>query len=220
MVGKYQLEEFVRQAHRAGEAGLTICSSGNLSWRIGEMALVSGTGSWIPELKPDNVSVCRIGTGEVMNGVKPSMESVFHLGIMRNRPDVNVVLHFQSPYATLLACTKDRATNINVTAEMPLHVGRVIPVIPFRLPGTPELAEAVVEAMKNRNAIQLAKHGQVVCGRDFDDVFQRAMFFEMGCRIVYQALQAGKEPDVFTEEELDEIEMHYLGYTTKDGLKL
>ena len=167
MVGKYQLEEFVRQAHRAGEAGLTICSSGNLSWRIGEVALVSGTGSWIPELKPDNVSVCRIGT-----------------------------------------------------AEMPLHVGRVIPVIPFRLPGTPELAEAVVEAMKNRNAIQLAKHGQVVCGRDFDDVFQRAMFFEMGCRIVYQALQAGKEPDVFTEEELDEIEMHYLGYTTKDGLKL
>lgn len=181
---------------------------------------MSGTGSWIPELKPDNVSVCRIGTGEVMNGVKPSMESVFHLGIMRNRPDVNVVLHFQSPYATLLACTKDRATNINVTAEMPLHVGRVIPVIPFRLPGTPELAEAVVEAMKNRNAIQLAKHGQVVCGRDFDDVFQRAMFFEMGCRIVYQAMQAGKEPDVFTEEELDEIEMHYLGYTTKDGLKL
>ena len=220
MIEKYQFEEFVRQAHRVGEAGLTICSSGNLSWRICDEALVSGTGSWVPELKPGNVSVCKVATGEIMNGVKPSMESVFHLGIMRNRPDVNVVLHFQSPYATLLACTKERATNINVTAEMPLHVGRVIPVIPFRLPGTPELAEAVVEAMKNRNAIQLAKHGQVVCGKDFDDVFQRAMFFEMGCRIVYQALQAGKEPDVFTEEELDEIELHYLGYTTKDGLKL
>lgn len=220
MIEKYQFEEFVRQAHRVGDAGLTICSSGNLSWRIGDEALVSGTGSWVPELKLGNVSVCKVATGEIMNGVKPSMESVFHLGIMRNRPDVNVVLHFQSPYATLLACTKERATNINVTAEMPLHVGRVIPVIPFKLPGTSELAEAVVNAMKNRNAIQLAKHGQVVCGRDFDDVFQRAMFFEMGCRIVYQALQAGKEPDVFTEEELDEIELHYLGYTTKDGLKL
>lgn len=220
MIEKYQFEEFVRQAHRVGDAGLTICSSGNLSWRIGDEALVSGTGSWVPELKLGNVSVCKVATGEIMNGVKPSMESVFHLGIMRNRPDVNVVLHFQSPYATLLACTKERATNINVTAEMPLHVGRVIPVIPFKLPGTPELAEAVVNAMKNRNAIQLAKHGQVVCGKDFDDVFQRAMFFEMGCRIVYQALQAGKEPDVFTEEELDEIELHYLGYTTKDGLKL
>lgn len=218
MIQKHQIEEFVRQAHRVGEAGLTICSSGNLSWRIGDEALVSGTGSWVPELGNEKVSVCKVATGEVLNGVKPSMESVFHLGIMRQRPDVNVVLHFQSPYATLLACSKDRPENINVTAEMPLHVGRVIPVVPFMLPGSPELAEAVVEAMKNRNSIQLAKHGQVVCGKDFDDVFQRAMFFEMGCRIVYQALQAGKQPDVFTEEELDAIEMHFLGYTTKDGI--
>ena len=218
MIEKSHIEEFVRQAHRVGEAELTICSSGNLSWRIGDEALVSGTGSWIPELVPEKVSQCRVADGEVLNGIKPSMESVFHLGIMRNRPDVNVVLHFQSKYATLLACCKDRPKSINVTAEMPLHVGRVIPEIPFMRPGSPELAEAVVEAMKNRNSIQLLKHGQVVCGKDFDDVFQRAMFFEMGCRIVYQALQAGTEPAVLTEEELDALEMHFVGHTTKDGL--
>lgn len=214
MIEKTHIQEFVRQAQRVGEAGLTICSSGNLSWRIGDEALVSGTGSWVPELTEEKVSICRVADGEVMNGIKPSMESVFHLGIMRNRPDVNVVLHFQSPYATLLACCKDRPKSINVTAEMPLHVGRVIPEIPFMRPGSPELAEAVVEAMKTRNSIQLLKHGQVVCGKDFNDVFQRAMFFEMGCRIVYQALQAGKEPDVLTEEELDALEMHFVGHTT------
>ena len=218
MIEKYQIEEFVRQAHRVGEAELTICSSGNISWRIGDEALVSGTGSWVPALVNEKVSICRVATGEVLNGVRPSMESVFHLGIMRERPDVNVVLHFQSKYATLLACCKDRPKSINVTAEMPLHVGRVIPEVPFMRPGSPELAEAVVNAMKNRNSIQLLKHGQVVCGKDFDDVFQRAMFFEMGCRIVYQALQAGTEPDVLTEEELDALEMHFVGHTTKDGL--
>lgn len=218
MIERYQIEEFVRQAHRVGDAGLTICSSGNLSWRIGDQALVSGTGSWIPSLPAEKVSICKVATGEIVNGVKPSMESVFHLGIMRNRPDVNVVLHFQSPYATLLACSKDRPKNINVTAEVPLHVGRVIPEIPFMRPGSPELAEAVVEAMKTRNSIQLLKHGQVVCGKDFDDVFQRAMFFEMACRITYQALQAGTEPNVLTEEEIDALEMFFFGHTTKDGL--
>lgn len=218
MIEKSHIEEFVHQARRAGDAGLTICSSGNLSWRIGDEALVSGTGSWLPELVQEKVSVCRVADGAIQNGIKPSMESVFHLGIMRNRPDVNVVLHFQSKYATLLACCKNRPKSINVTAEMPLHVGRVIPEIPFMRPGSPELAEAVVNAMKNRNSIQLLKHGQVVCGKDFDDVFQRAMFFEMGCRIVYQALQAGTEPDVLTEEELDALEMHFIGHTTKDGL--
>lgn len=218
MITSENIKEFVSQAHRVGEAGLTICSSGNLSWKIGDEALVSGTGSWVPSLKEENVSVLKVATGEVVNGVKPSMESVFHLGVMRNREDVNVVLHFQSQYATLLACSEDRPKNINVTAEMPLHVGRVIPEIPFYRPGSPELANAVVDALKNRNSIQLLKHGQVVCGKDFDDVFQRAMFFEMGCRIVYQALQAGTKPSVLSEEELDALEMHFLGHTTKDGL--
>lgn len=218
MIEKSHIEEFVRQARRVGAAGLTTCSSGNLSWRIGDEALVSGTGSWLPELVEEKVSICKVATGEVQNGIKPSMESVFHLGIMRNRPDVNVVLHFQSPYATLLACSKDRPESINVTAEVPLYVGRVIPQIPFLRPGSPELAEAVVEAMKTRNTIQLLKHGQVVVGKDFNDAYQRAMFFEMACRLTYQALQAGKEPDVLTEEEIDALEMHFVGHTTKDGL--
>lgn len=218
MIYKYHYEEFVRQAHRVGDAGLTICSSGNLSWRLGEEMLVSGTGSRIPSLTTAKVSRLRIADGEVLNGVKPSMESVFHRGVMINRPDVNVVLHFQSPYATLLACSKERPASIAVTAEVPLHVGRVIPEIPFMTPGSPELAEAVIEALKQRNAIQLLKHGQVVCGSSFDDVFQRAMFMEMAARITYQAIAAGKEPDVLTEEEIDALEMHFVGHLTKDGL--
>ena len=218
MIEKTQIEEFVRQARRVGAAGLTTCSSGNLSWRIGDEALVSGTGSWLPELVEEKVSICKVETGEVQNGIKPSMESVFHLGIMRNRPDVNVVLHFQSPYATLLACSKDRPASINVTAEVPLYVDRVIPEIPFLRPGSPELADAVVEAMKTRNSIQLLKHGQVVVGKDFNDAFQRAMFFEMACRLTYQALQAGTQPNVLTEEEIDALEMYFVGHTTKDGL--
>lgn len=218
MIYKYHYEEFVRQAHRVGDAGLTICSSGNLSWRLGEEMLVSGTGSWVPSLTTAKVSRLRIADGEVLNGVKPSMESVFHRGVMLNRPDVNVVLHFQSSYATLLACSKERPASIAVTAEVPLHVGRVIPEIPFMTPGSPELAEAVIEALKQRNAIQLLKHGQVVCGSSFDDVFQRAMFMEMAARITYQAIAAGKEPDVLTEEEIDALEMHFVGHLTKDGL--
>ena len=42
MITNLHIEEFIKQAHRVGDAGLTVCSSGNLSWRIGEEALVSG----------------------------------------------------------------------------------------------------------------------------------------------------------------------------------
>ena len=64
-----------------------LCSSGNLSWRIGEEALISGTGSWVPTLGKEKVSICHIASGAPTNGVKPSMESTFHLGILRERPD-------------------------------------------------------------------------------------------------------------------------------------
>ena len=208
MITDKHIQEFVAQAHRVGELGLTICSSGNLSWRIGDKALISGTGSWVPSLREEQVSVCDVATGEVLNGVKPSMESVFHLGVMRERPDVGVVLHFQSPYATQVACSEVRPKSYNVTAEIPLHVGRVIPEIPFFRPGSPELAEAVVNALKDRNSALMLKHGQVVCGKDFDDVIQRAMFFEMACRI---CVLADMHPAVLTEEEVDALEQHFLG---------
>lgn len=212
MVTKSLIREFVRQARRVGEAGLTICSSGNLSWRVGDKALVSATSSWVPELTEDRVAVVDVATGEVLNGVRPSMESTFHLGVMRQRADVNVVLHFQSPYATTVACMDPRPDNFNVTAEIPLHVGRHIPVIPFYRPGSPELARAVVDAMKEHNSVLLAKHGQVVCGKDFDQAFERAMFFEMACRTV---LTAGEHCTFLTDAEIDDLQIYFLGKTLK-----
>lgn len=205
-----QIQEFVRQARRVGDAGLTICSSGNISWRLpdSDEVLLSGTGSWVPELTADRVAVCRLADGTILNGVKPSMESVFHIGVMRRRPDVNVVLHFQSPYATAVACMAERPDNFNFTAEMALHVGEEIPMIPYFRPGSPQLAEHVIDAMTDHNSVMLLKHGQVVCGKDFDQAFERAMFFEMGCRI---AALCGKNVNPLTRAEIDDLESYFLG---------
>ncbi len=202
------INEFVAQAHRVGEAGLTLCSSGNLSWRIGDNALMSATGSWVPTLAPDQVSLCNVATGEVLNGVKPSIECGFHLGVMREREDVNVVLHFQSKYATAIACMKEIPENFNVTAEVPIHVGRNIPVIPYLRPGSTELAEHVKEALRENNSCLLRKHGQVVCGKDFNDAFQRAVFFEMACRII---VLSGGSPDVLTPDEIEDLNVYIQG---------
>lgn len=212
MIDNLHIQEFLKQAHRVGDANLTICSSGNISWRIGEEALLSGTGSWVPSLPKEKVSQVIVATGEVLNGVKPSMECGFHFGVMRNRPDVNVVLHFQSPYATAVACMKNKPANFNVTAEVPCHVGKEIPVIPYYRPGSPELASAVIEAMKDHNSVLLTNHGQVVCGENFDQAFERAMFFEMACRII---VQSGGDYSVLTPEEIDDLEVYVLGKKTK-----
>lgn len=212
MITKEQISEFIAQAHRYGNEKLMLCSSGNLSYRIGKYALISGTGSWVPNLQEEKVSICNIENGIPVNGVKPSMESTFHLGILRARPDVNVVLHFQSEYATAVACMKNKPTNFNVTAEIPCHVGKEIPIVPYYRPGSPELAAAVVNAMQEHNSILLANHGQVVCGTSFEQVFERATFFEMACRII---VQSGGDYNVLTPEEIDDLEVYVLGKKSK-----
>ena len=212
MITNEHIEQFIAHAHRVGDAGLTVCSSGNISWRVGDEVLLSGTGSWVPVLPKEQVAVCRLETGEGLNGVKPSMESGFHLGILRERPDVNVVLHFQSPYATAVACMSEQPKDFNVTAEVPCHVGAEIPVIPYYRPGSKELAAAVIAAMKDHNSVLLRKHGQVVCGKDFDQAFERAMFFEMACRII---ILSGGRYDTLSPAEIDDLETYVLGKKTK-----
>lgn len=211
MITTKQIEQFIAQAHRYGDAGLMLCSSGNLSWRIDNEVLLSGTGSWVPSLGKEKVAICDLATGVSINGVKPSMESTFHLGVLRNRPDVDVVLHFQSEYATAVSCMKKKPTNFNVTAEVPCHVGKEIPVIPYYRPGSPELAHHVVEAMAKHNSVLLTNHGQVVCGRNFDQVYERAMFFEMACRII---VQSGGDYTVLTPAEIEDLEVYVLGKKT------
>lgn len=212
MITEEHIQQFLAQARRFGDAQLMLCSSGNLSWRIGDEALISGTGSWLPCLPQDKVARCNVADGCSLNGVKPSMESVFHLGILRARPDVNVVLHFQSEYATAVACMKQKPANFNVTAEIPCHVGSEIPVIPYYRPGSPELARAVVEAMRDHSSVLLSSHGQIVCGKDFDQAYERARFFEMACRII---VLSGGEYDVLTPAQIEDLEVYVLGKQTK-----
>lgn len=203
-----QVAEFLSAAHEVGRRGLTRCSSGNLSRRVGDWVLVSGTGSWLPELKREQVSLCRLDNGEFVNGVKPSMESTFHLTLMRNRPEVQVVLHCQSRYATAVACMKKKPVDFNVTAEIPVHCGQYIPVIPYFRPGSPELAGAVCEALQEHNSLLMEKHGQVFVGKDFQQVIERAEFLEMACEII---LLSGMDYNTLSEKEISDLEHYILG---------
>lgn len=206
MATQQQIDQFLDMAHRVGAAGLTICSSGNISWRLGDEedseVLMSATGSWVPQLTADKVSVCRLSDGAVLNGVRPSIESRFHLGVMRLRPEVRCVLHYQSPYATAVACMDKRPKNFNVTAEVPIYVGETIPEVPYLLPGSEALAHKVIEALTHHNTAFMLKHGQVVCGESFDQAFERAMFLEQACRIV---MLTGDRCDCLDEAQLEEI---------------
>ena len=93
-----KIDDFVAACHKACECGLLRYSSGNLSCRLDdELVAVSASKSWLGDITADDVVICRLADGEVIKGKTPTVESLFHLGTLRCRADMNVVLHFQSP---------------------------------------------------------------------------------------------------------------------------
>jgi len=186
-----KISEFVRACHRVAEYGLLKYSSGNMSYRLdADLIAVSARGAWLAEISSDGVAVCTLADGRVLNGVKPTAESEFHLGILRSRNDVNVVLHFQSPFATAIACGRRITRHFNVIPELPIYIGEV-GIVEYLPPGSKELAEKVVSAVQTHDLVILQNHGQVVVGKDYDDAIQKAGFFELACQI----LMRQDEPD-------------------------
>ena len=181
------ISAFVRAGREAAARGLMRCSSGNLSWRVdAERMLVTATRSWASRLTADDVVLMRVAGGAVLEGRDPTIEAAFHRGILRARPDVNVVMHFQTTYATMLACQDSARINYFVVPEIPVYIGP-IGHVPFLTPGSQELADAVVETMRDHDLAIMANHGQVTVARDLDHAIQNAEFFELACQIIVQS---------------------------------
>jgi ribulose-5-phosphate 4-epimerase/fuculose-1-phosphate aldolase len=175
---------FVAACHKVAEYGLLRCSSGNLSWRIEDrLVLLTASRSWLGELDESQVALCELDSEQCLNGKTPTVESRFHLGILRIRPEMNVVLHFQSPYATAIACGDPSRYDFNVIIEVPVYVGSPA-VIDYFMPGTEALAQKTIEAMKDHDMAILRNHGLVTVGKNFNDAIQKAVFFELACQIL------------------------------------
>lgn len=179
------INEFVDTCHDVVHRGLVKCSSGNMSMRVGkDTMLVTTTRTWIGRIRADQLALCNISDGSVIEGGRPTVEINFHSGILRERPDMDVVLHFQSPYATALACRDDLSSiNFNVIPEIPVYMGTV-GIVPFHHPGSQELADAVVDVMKTHDVALLRNHGLITLAKTVDYAVQNAEFFELASSII------------------------------------
>ncbi|MDD3742101.1 MAG: class II aldolase/adducin family protein [Lentimicrobiaceae bacterium] len=178
------MDEFIYWARKAAAYNLVKCSSGNLSQRIDDQQmLVSGTGSWLESLSAEQVAVVDSLTGESLNNVQPTGELPLHLALTRmQRPGINAVLHFQSEAATTLCCA-DFVPDYNVIIEIPLYVGEVV-TLPYLQPGSEALADAVSGLPPHIRMVQMSNHGQIAMGSSLKEVMQKAVFFELACKVI------------------------------------
>lgn len=173
--------------------GLIAGRDGNLSVRIGtERVLVTPTGC-IKALvtAADMVEVDLAGKPRrTSRRRKPTSELDLHLRILRNRPDVRAVVHAHPPTATGFAVAGEEIPG-NMLPELIFGVGPV-PLVPFGMPGTPELGDRVVPYLEGHNALLLANHGAVTMGRTLDEAWIRMETLEHCARIIVAARSIGQ----------------------------
>ncbi len=174
--------------HTLGRCGLAWGTSGNISLRVDEERfLISASGAWLAELRPEQTALCSL-QHENVEGARPSVETPMHRAIYRARPEAQVVVHVSPPYTTLIACSSLQVpTDLNI--ENIFYVGRVTRV-PYIRPGTHALAEEVGQAVQEHETVILSNHGVITFHRSIPDVLMRVESFEMTCRLIVLARMA------------------------------
>lgn len=198
------IESLIHFAHKVKEAGLVISSSGNISVRLDEHSFaISASGSYLGELKEDDVSICYLSDINTFEGKRPSMETGFHRNIYLKRADVGAVIHFQSLYATTLACCESCDFDLNFIPEIPAYI-KAIGVVPYSNPGTQCLADDIAETIDNPGChiLVLRNHGQIAVGSTLSATLQNAEFFEFACQIFCQ----GKNLKRYDEQIVQELQ--------------
>jgi L-fuculose-phosphate aldolase len=128
--------------------------------------------------------------------LQPTSEVDLHLGIYR-RYDAGAVVHTHAPMSTTLACSVDEVPCVHYQM---LTLGGAIRVAPYHTFGTPELAQAVLEALEGRTAALMGNHGAVSYGGDLDAAVEATLLLEWACGVYWRAQLLGA-PRILTEEQ-------------------
>ena len=199
------LHDLSRYSTRIVQRGLVVGPGGNTSVRDGELMWISPSGYALDDIDAEEWVPVAIASGEPLRPTpRPSSESAMHLAIYRERPDVNAVVHTHPPITIGVISAGDG----EIPFMFPDHVALVdtLPCIDYVVPCTPELAAAVIAALRDPSyaGLLMRNHGLITLGSTLKEAYYRSEMVEDAARIYWVARAIGT-PRLLTEAEADEI---------------
>jgi L-fuculose-phosphate aldolase len=175
---------------RVESKGFVAATDGNISARLPKgNILATPTSLNKGFVTIDDLVELTIDGEQVSGKRKSSTEIKMHLSIYKQRPDINAVVHCHPVYATGFAAAR-RALTPNVFPEVIVQFGE-IPLADYATPSTFELGESLQPYIQNHNAILLANHGVVTCGKDLWEAYFAMEKVEQTAHMLFVAESLG-----------------------------
>lgn len=186
------------------EAGLSPGTTGNISVKLGEQVLVSGTGARLGALNIDDIAVLALD-GTPLSGAKPTKEATLHVRGYAVRPDVTAIVHLHSPAALAASCLAGLPAESPLPIYTPYYAMRAgrVRLVDYFPPGDERLAEASALALQSADSLLLRRHGLVTIAPNLDAAVAAAEELEANADIHLRL--AGRAADPLSVEEADAL---------------
>jgi L-ribulose-5-phosphate 4-epimerase len=192
-------DEVVRTVEEMYAHGLITSTGGNVSVRIPgkDEIWITPNSSFKGALRADMlVRVDLEGNAIGDSPYAPSSERMLHCAMYRSNSSVGAVIHSHAPKATILGLTGLPFLPISTEAAF---IGE-IPRVPFIMPGTVELADAVGAAAKDACAVIMQNHGLIVGGPNLRHATDLTLIIEQTADKLIACHMLGKTPPVLPAE--------------------
>jgi ribulose-5-phosphate 4-epimerase/fuculose-1-phosphate aldolase len=197
----------------SGLAEGVTASLGHASLRLPDSPdrfLVKGRGYEVDALamiKPQDLVLCDLEGNKVdgPDGVTQCFEVKMHSCLLRERPDVNAVVHAHPRYVVAMSVVGDPLRPC--CQEGAQLVRRPLPVYPhMRIVVTEEQGMDVVRTMGNARALILLGHGATTVGRSLQEAITTMLQLEEQARMNWVVRAAGGSTRAVADDLVQEME--------------
>jgi ribulose-5-phosphate 4-epimerase/fuculose-1-phosphate aldolase len=148
------------------QRGYTVGSAGNISARLDDGWLITPTDACLGRLDPAAIAKVDLA-GNAVSGGQPSKTLALHRGIYARNPQTRGIVHTHSTHLvalTLAGVWSEADVLPPITPYYVMKVGH-IPLIRYRRPGDPEVAEQIAALADTVRGVLLERLGPVVWER-------------------------------------------------------
>jgi len=187
--------------------GLTYGASGNISARMEDPSrcLIKPSGYRFCDLEPEHFIVVDIDTREVTDGeARPSIETPFHTRLYQQWPEAGGVVHIHPKYSIILSIAGREIVPMGLDLYKAPALAKGISLSKFAPPGSEELADNLVEAMRGYVACLMPHHGVTAVGRTIEEAAVNAKVVEALAELQYNVMQVA-EPEPLPDSILEKL---------------